>query len=85
MKSTMSARNISKFHKLLANDVSVDKISKFLGVTKATLKKFSPEIMAKVSVSKKAAADKVAGKAPAGAGTEGGSAAKPAAAADKKG
>ena len=62
MKSTMSNRNIAKFHKLLAQDIPLKKISKFIGVTEAALKKFMPDRMAEVTVSKKAAAEKAAGK-----------------------
>ncbi len=43
MKDTMSARNISKFHKFLREDVKLEKISKALGVSKKTLEKFTPE------------------------------------------
>ena len=65
MKSTMSNRNIAKFHKLLAQDVSIEKCSKYLGITKAALKKFMPDRMKEVAVDKKAAAEKAAGKVPA--------------------
>lgn len=43
MKSTMNKRDIAKYHKLLAEEVSIDKISKFLKIDKATLKKFTPK------------------------------------------
>jgi predicted transcriptional regulator len=39
----MNSRDIAKYRKLLEQDVNVDKISKFLGVSKDTLKKFAPK------------------------------------------
>ena len=47
MKSTMNKRDVAKFHKALNNDIKIEKISKFLGVTTATLKKFAPDALKK--------------------------------------
>ena len=46
MKNTMNSRNIAKYHKLLDAEVSLKKISAFLKVSEATLKKFTPEKVA---------------------------------------
>lgn len=48
MKETMSKRDIAKFHKYLAEDISIDKISKGMGIDKKTLAKFTPEAIKKV-------------------------------------
>ncbi len=53
MKKTMNKPDIAKFHKLLAEDVSLKKISEGLGVTIDTLKKFTPDIMQAISDKKK--------------------------------
>lgn len=52
MKSTMNKRDIAKYHKLLAQDVKPEKISKFLGVTSETLKLFEPVTLAKAKKDK---------------------------------
>jgi len=47
MKTTMSKREIAKFHKFLEQDVSLKECSKYLGVTIPALKKFSPTLVEK--------------------------------------
>ena len=60
MKTTMSKRNIAKFHKLLQREVPVGDIVKILKVTKETLRKFTP---AKVAEWKKVQAELAAAEA----------------------
>ena len=57
MKNTMNSRDIAKFHKYLKAEVSVEKCSKALGVSKKILAKFTPEAIDKVKA-KQTAADK---------------------------
>ena len=64
MKETMNNRNIARYHKLLKAKFDLDEISAALKITVATLKRFSPKIMAEVKVNKKRAADKAYGKEP---------------------
>ena len=47
MKETMNSRDISKFHKYLEQEISMEKCSKALGVSKKTLNKFTPDAIAK--------------------------------------
>ena len=47
MKDTMNSRDIAKYHKLLDEDVSEKKISDYLQVSVATLKRFTPEAIKK--------------------------------------
>ena len=54
MKTTMDKRNVAKFHKLLAEKISVAKCSKLLKIAVKTLNKFTPE---KVAVFKKKQAE----------------------------
>ena len=55
MKSTMNTRDIAKFHKLLKKEVPHDQIVKIMGVERETLKKFSPERVAKAKAVQKEA------------------------------
>lgn len=64
MKSTMSNRNIARYHKLLKLKYDLEEISDILKIDVAALERFTPKIMAAVKVSKKKAADKAYGKAP---------------------
>ena len=52
MKSTMNKRDIAKYHKMLNNDVKIEKISKYLGVTQDTLGLFEPATLAQAKVDK---------------------------------
>jgi len=54
MKKTMNSRDVAKFHKYLDQDISIEKCSKALGVDKVTLKKFTPEAVAKAKGAKPA-------------------------------
>lgn len=45
MKRTMSARNVAKFHKMLANDVSLKQASKLLNIDVKALQEFTPAKM----------------------------------------
>ena len=71
MKKTMNKRDVAKFHKFLNNDVKIEKISKFLGIATATLKKFTPDALKKalkdkgVKTSATQADDKKAAEKPA--------------------
>ena len=58
MKNTMSGRNIAKFHKMLAQEVPLKKISKFMGVSMSTLEKFTPEKTDAANKAKRLAAGK---------------------------
>lgn len=62
MKSTMSNRNIARYHKLLKLRVDVEEISDILKIDVDALKRFTPEIMAAVKIAKKRAANKAYGK-----------------------
>ena len=54
MKKTMSGRNIAKFHKMLAQEVPMKKISIFMGIEMKTLAKFVPEVQAEAVAAKSA-------------------------------
>ena len=43
MKHTMNSRDVAKYHKYLEQDISLEECSKFLGISKTTLLRFSPE------------------------------------------
>lgn len=53
MKSTMNSRDIAKFHKLLAAEVSSNEIVKILGIEVETLKKFTPEKVKAAKIKRK--------------------------------
>ena len=73
MKTTMSNRNIAKFHKYLRGGISISDCSSALRIGVDTLEKFTPEIMSQVKRNKKHAADIAYGKAEPGSQPEGGS------------
>jgi len=66
MKETMNSRDVSKFHKYLEQEISIDKCSKALGVSKKTLGKFNTDAIAK-DTAKQAAKAKPSTAKPAAA------------------
>jgi len=48
IKETMNKRDVARYHKMLADDVSIKEISKVMLISEKTLRRFTPEVVAKV-------------------------------------